>query len=277
MTKGKLGTTIIGLSALLLMSYAFADTTITLHGIDDGKQTLIQVGNGIVRMGEQGDPEYSLYDKSRDVLTSVDGQHGTYMEFDKAMLQKMSAQMAGIQGMVAEQMQNMAPEQRAMMEAQMGGMMGSPPADATPGKKLQAESRGGKTVGGVRCQSYALFDGARKVADVCMATAGDIAIPAEDYAALIAMMDFTRDMSQATPMMGEPVDPLLMSDLQGVPLEMKGSAGGDNFTLESVSQGRLDAGLFEAYKALRKQDPMQDVMRGGMPGGMPGHMMDSHP
>ncbi|VAX02195.1 hypothetical protein MNBD_GAMMA20-2227 [hydrothermal vent metagenome] len=277
MGKGRLGIAIIGLSALLSTATIFADATITLRGIDDAKQTLIQVRNGVVRMGEQGDPEYSLYDQTRDVLIAVDGRHGTYMEFDQAMLQKMSAQMAGMQGMIAEQMQNMPPEQRAMMEAQMGGMMGLPPADAAPGKKLQAESRGGKTVGGVSCQSYALFDGARKVADVCMAKAGDIAISAEDYATLMAMMDFTRDMTQATSMMGEPADPLMMSDVQGVPLEMKGSADGDNFTLGSVSQGRLDAGLFEAYKALRKQDPMQDAMRGGMPDGMSDHMMDSHP
>ncbi len=273
MSKGRLGIAIIGLSTLLSTATIFADATITLHGIDDAKQTLIQVRNGVVRMGEQGDPEYSLYDQARDVLIAVDGRQGTYMEFDQVMLQKMSAQMAGIQSMIAEQMKNMPPEQRAMMEAPVGGMMGVPPADASPGKKLQAESRGGKTIGGVSCQSYALFDGARKVADVCMAKAGDIAISAEDYATLMAMMDFTRDMTQAAPMMGEPADPLMMSDLQGVPLEMKSSADGHDFTFSSVSQGRLDAALFEAYKALRKQDPM----RGDMPDGMPDHMMDSHP
>lgn len=272
MNKRKMGLAVIGLLALLTSSHAVADATITLRGISDGKQTLIQVRNGVARMGDAGDPEYSIYDQARNVFIHVDGRTGTYMEMDKAMIGMQAGQMAGMQDMMAAQMEqmraqmkNMPPEQRAMMEAQMGHMMGMPPANAAaPGQNVRAESRGSRSVSGVTCQSYTLFDGPQKVADVCMASAEEAGISAQDYATLMAMMDFMRDMSRALPAMGESVDPLMMSDLKGLPMELRGVSREDDFTLQSVFSNSLDAGLFEGYKTFRKQD----AMRGGMSGPM---------
>ena len=281
MTKGTLGRAFIGLSALLLAAPVAADITITLRGIDDGKQTLIEVRNGVARMSEQGASEYSLYAKARDKFIVVEERDGTYMEIDRTMLGQMSTQMTGIQDMMAAQreqlraqLQNMPAEQRAMMEAQMARILDAPPAGAAAGQRLRVEPRGERIVAGVNCQAYALFDGTRKAADVCMAMAGNTALPAADYATLTAMLDFMRAMTRATPRVGGPVDPLMMSDLQGVPLELKGAVSGDDFTLQSLSRDELDAARFEAYKALRRQNPMQDAMAGGLPGRIPGEAAD---
>jgi len=128
MTKGMLGRGIIGLSALLLAAPAAADITITLRGIEDGKQTLIEVRNGVVRMSEQGAPEYSLYDKAHDRFIVVKERNGTYMQIDRAMLRQMSTQMAGMRDMVAAQreqlraqLQDMPAGQRAVMARRCRG------------------------------------------------------------------------------------------------------------------------------------------------------------
>ncbi len=281
MTKRKFGWAFIGLSALLLAAPVAADITITLRGIDDGKQTLIEVRNGVARMGKQGASGYSLYDKVHDRFIVVEERDGTYLEIDRAMLRQMSTQMAGMQDMVTAQrerlraqLQNVPAEQRAMMEAQMARMMDAPPAGAAAGQRLRGEPRGERLVAGVDCRAYALFDGIRKAADVCMAMAGNAAFPAADYATLTAMLDFMRVMARAAPRVGEAVDPLMMSDLQGVPLELRGAVSGDDFTLQSLSRDELDAARFEAYKALRRLNPLQDAMAGGLPGRMPGEAAD---
>ncbi len=281
MTKRKFGRAFIGLSTLLLAAPVAADITITLRGIDDGKQTLIEVRNGVARMSKQGAPGYSLYDKDHDRFIVVEERDGTYLEIDRAMLRQMSTQMAGMQDMMTAQreqlraqLQNVPAEQRAMMEAQMARILDAPPAGAAARQRLRVEPRGERLVAGVDCRAYALFDGTRKAADVCMAMAGNAAFPAADYATLTAMLDFMRAMARAAPRVGEAIDPLMMSDLQGVPLELKGAVSGDDFTLESLTRGGLDAARFEAYKALRRQDPLQDAMAGGLPGRMPGEAAD---
>jgi len=148
MTKGMLGRGIIGLSALLLAAPAAADITITLRGIEDGKQTLIEVRNGVVRMSEQGAPEYSLYDKAHDRFIVVKERNGTYMQIDRAMLRQMSTQMAGMRDMVAAQreqlraqLQDMPAGQRAVMEAQMAANVSSPASIAGPMRCLTAPAR----------------------------------------------------------------------------------------------------------------------------------------
>ncbi len=142
----------------------------------------------------------------------------------------------------------------------MGGMMGKSLADAKSEEKLRTEKRRSKRVSGINCRIYELLDGQRKVAEICMATAGDAGISAGDYAALMAMMDFMRHMARGMPMMGESSDPLMATDLKGVPMEMKGSEDEDDFTLTSLLRGKLDAGLFEVDKTFRKQDAVKQMM-----------------
>lgn len=269
MTKGKLGTTIIGLSALLMTSHTYADTAITMKDVADGAQTLIQIKDGKVRTQELGESGYSLYDKSRDLVIHVDTENRSYVEMDKDAIKMQSAALSKMMAAQMEKMrtlmQNMPPEQRAMMEAQMGGMMGKSPADAGSDEKLRTEKRGSKRVSGINCRIYELFDGQRKAAEICMATAKDAGISAGDYAALMAMLDFMRNMTRSMPAMGAPSDPLMAVDLKGVPMEMKGSEDGDDFTFTSLSRDKLDAGLFEVDKTFRKQDAVKQMM---------GEMMD---
>ncbi len=113
MTKGKLGTAIIGLSVLLMTPYTYADTTITIKDDADGSQTLIQIKGGMVRMQEPGDSGYSLYDKSRDIVIHVDTENRSYVEMDKDAIKKQSAalskMMAAQMEQMRAQMQNMPP------------------------------------------------------------------------------------------------------------------------------------------------------------------------
>lgn len=274
MSKWKAVFAVAGLSVSLLAGQAGADATVTLRGIDDAGQTLIQVRDGMVRMGDAGDPQYTLFDQSQNRLIHVDGRNGVYTEMDLAMMKQQSAEMADMLAMQMAQMQALPAEQRAMMEAQMGGMPGMPAMGGGAGAmpSVRAESRGGRVIAGVNCEAYALFSGTSPAGEACVAEAGDVKMSAKDFATLMAMMDLMRDLTRSMPMMGD-TDPLLMSDLKGLPVELHGVSPDEDFTLQSIFSGPLDAGLFESYKVLRRQDAMADDMSDHM---MDDPMMEHH-
>jgi hypothetical protein len=141
-----------------------------------------------------------------------------------------------------------------MMEQQMGGMMGMPSGASKPPADIRVEVRGKKTVNGYACKQHELYEGKRKVAEVCMATAAAAKVSEADYATLMAMMDFMREMMKsASPMAGNE-DPLTMSGLKGIPVAMKNLKNGDSHSLAAVSSKKLSEKQFSEYKAYRKQE-----------------------
>lgn len=258
----------IMLLALLLAPVAPADTTITLDGTRGVANTVIQVKGDMARLTQAGQPFYALYDRNRNMAIYVDSARQEYSEIDKPTLDKYAGVMAAMRQQMEQmraRLQMLPPAQRAMLEQQMEKMMGAP-ASGLPGiKDMRTMPRGRRTVGGFGCRVHALSTGQRPVGEVCLATAAEAGVSRADFATLMAMMDFLRDLAGVAQNLAGGMDEsagLLLSGLQGVPVAAKDYQGGREFMVAGVTDTELDGTLFSGYQAYRKQDIMDLISTG---------------
>lgn len=237
------------LSTALLVLPVHADRTIVLMDKAKGESSTFQVKGDYVRISSTDEPDYTLYDKSRKIMIHVDDRKRAYSEIDlKIMRQQMlvaSRQMAQMR----EQLNAMPPEQRRMMEQQMPGMQGS----SAP---VTNKAKGSMKINGYRCKAYEFYQRGRSVGEVCLASAASTGIGESDYSTLMSMMGFMQAMAKMTKeLIGDVAqdDPLMSSDLRGLPVMMKDPADGSIMTISSLSSSSLDSKLFTAYKSYTKQ------------------------
>lgn len=243
--------------ALLGGSPVRGDTTITLKNGNGDSQSVIAVKGHMARMTDSQGQGYLLYDKARNLVIQVDTENKQYLEVDHSFLKQRAEAMAKLREQVAvymkEQIEQVPPEQRALLEARMNSFMDqaeNPP----PPTEIRVEKNEDKTVNGFGCRQHALYEAKQKVAEVCLARPEEAQVSSADYATLMAMMDFMRDMAQGVHALGNDSDPLLMSGLQGIPVSMKDLKRGEDYVLAGVSNEKLDEALFIGYKSYRKQE-----------------------
>lgn len=140
----------------------------------------------------------------------------------------------------------------------MGAMLGGPGA-AEPAARPdpQVVRKGSRTVSGFKCSEYQVLENDAPVAELCVAEAPGAGMSGRDFDTLSAMMAFLRDMTQqAAEMagaMGGGLDPELMVDVEGFPVQMKNHGSGDEYAVSGVNNDGLGNEPFEAYRKLRKE------------------------
>ena len=87
----------------------------------DGGTQVVMVQDGKVRVNNAKDASGVIL--SNSLLYVLDDKKKTYMEIDKATMQKTADQAGAAMKQMQEQMKNMPPEQRAQMEKMMGAHM----------------------------------------------------------------------------------------------------------------------------------------------------------
>ena len=247
---------------------ALADSTITMHDAAGTPQSLIEVKGSMARMSTPGQADYMLFDASREVIIHVDAERQEYMEIDRDTLKEFSAAMSEMQQQMApqiaqmrEQLKSLPPEQRAMIEQQMGAMAGMAAAGSKPAEAVTLVKRGSDKVAGFRCQVYDAMQGKEKVSEVCLATAADAGVSKADFATLTAMMAFMREMAssaQKLSAMGGAA-PIMLGGAEGVPISVKEFRGGREYAVAGVSDKTVKEARFNEYKTYQKKQmpPMQ--------------------
>ncbi|MCO6413615.1 MAG: hypothetical protein J5I92_12830 [Thiogranum sp.] len=253
------------IAAVLLSPTVQSDATIRMKDSRGADDALIQIKGNMVRMSQPGQADYMLYDKTRDTVIHVRTAQQEYMEIDRATIDRyagtisaMREQIAPQIAMMREQLKNMPPEQRAMIEQRMGGMVDLGTMDSQPADDIRTVKRGSKTVSGFDCDLYEVLNGGQPVAEVCLATEADAGMSDADFDTLSAMMAFTRDMAgkaqKLAAGMTTGVPNLDIGDAQGVPVAMKDLKQGREFSVAGVSDDKLDDAVFSAYKSYRKKE-----------------------
>jgi len=136
-----------------------------------------------------------LTDGGRNRMVILDRAKNTYQEIDEAMMKQLGAQVNAAMAQMQEQMKNLPPEQRAMMEKMMKGKMPQGVANAVP--KTVYTAKGSGSVNGFSCTKYEGMEGAQKVADVCAAQASQIKLGASDFQVFQKMKDFVSGLTSA--------------------------------------------------------------------------------
>jgi hypothetical protein len=249
------------IAAVLLTHTALADTTIRLGGSDDVSRTVIQVKDHMARMAQAGQPGHVLFDRARHVAIYVDPVKQEYREIDQQQLDKYAEIITMLRQqmeLLSSQMQNLPAAQRAFIEQQMGI-----PAGGLPDLEvLTTEARGVHDVAGFRCQLQVLFKDQQPIGEVCLTTAADAGMSESDFATLMAMMNFMRELASTTQklvgQLGEN-SRLLLSGLQGVPVAMRDYQNRKEYRVTEVSSKTISAEVFNSYLSYNKQDLLLDM------------------
>lgn len=246
--------------ALLLPAAAGADTK-AVYESPNGKSAMTYMIKGpMVRFEAPGlarDRRYGLFDSARGVMILVDDARKELIEIKPEQIrqqrQQMQAQMAPMMKQLQEQLKNMPPEQRRVIEKQMGAMM-QPPGGAAK-TTYTTKPIGNGSVLGISCQRLAVLRDGEPQQEICLATRADAKVPAGDYATMRKMIETMRTMASDVAAISMP----MTDDLEGVPLEMKNLADGQIHSLKSLSTSTLPGDAF-ALPPYKKKD------FGAMPG-----------
>jgi len=249
--------------ALSPVTVTRADSTITMQDAAGAPQAVIEVKGNMARMSTPGQSDYVLYDKSRDMIIHVNSDRQEYTEIDRATVSQLSEtvsemkqQMAPQIARMREQLKSLPPEQRAMIEQQMGGMVSLGALETKPAEPVELVKRGSNKVAGFDCQVYEAMQGKEKLSEVCLATAADAGVSKSDFATLSAMMGLMREMVNSAQKLSAGfggVSHMMLGGAQGVPVSVKEFKGGHEYAVAGVSDKTLDETRFSEYKSYRKQ------------------------
>jgi hypothetical protein len=126
-----------------------------------------------------------IYRADQEKAYNYDDERKTYTEITRDSLGQMRQQMDAALAQVRQQMANMPPDQRKMVE-EMLAKQGAGTQQAAP--TVTFEKSGGKqTVGKWSCEGYARLENGRKVQDLCIARMADVGLTRDDLKAFTSM------------------------------------------------------------------------------------------
>jgi len=202
----------------------------------------------------------------------IDIQKRTYMEFTQETMRAFGSQIAdaqaqynAAQAQLQAQLAQLPPDQRALVEAQLGKAFGGPPAGGGAGRGAPAvnylKAGQSKTVSSWRCDVYTKTVGARKEEDVCVAPIATAGLTAADFRVLESFSAFMSPVASA-PMLPHN-DFMHWNDMnkaigfQGVPLDtLTYSNGRPNLqhTVQKIERAAVPGNTFDLPPGLSKQE-----------------------
>jgi hypothetical protein len=134
-----------------------------------------------------------LTDGGRNRIDMLDKNKNEYHEIDQQTIEQMSQQLQGAMAQMQEQMKNMTPEQRAMMEKMMKGRGQIAAALTSPVKTIYV-AKGSSSVNGFPCTKYDGMRGDEKVKEICAAKPSELKFSAADFQVFDKMKEFSKSL-----------------------------------------------------------------------------------
>jgi hypothetical protein len=177
---------------------------------------------------------------------------------NRGMMQQMQQQMAQVQ----EQLKNLPPEQRAMMEQAMRGRGGFPGAPAGgvggPPAKPQYKQSGSDRVGQWSCTKYDGYQGTTKVMEICAVDPKDFGVTLADFEIAKHLAEFLAGfIPQAANQIvvaGTTAD----QGFNGIPVRRTTFVNGKPDTVSEIKELRreaIPASVFEVPAGFKREGP----------------------
>lgn len=199
-----------------------------------------------------------IYRKDKDVFWMIDAAAKSYTEMTSKDLEEMGEAIADARKKMQEQLKNLPPEQQAMMEKMMGGMLAEPEQAKVAFKK----GLGGGKVGAWTCQNWESYLNGNKTADHCVADYKSVGVGTEDFA---VFKDMGRFLGKLAPTYKGLLDQgMNLDQLGGIPVEtitLQDGKQDARITLESVKRAASAADRFELPAGLTKKSMPQMKMK----------------
>lgn len=154
------------------------------------------------RNGQQGESDEMIFRGDRREMMVVDHGRRTYMIIDQQFAAKMAGQVQQMAGQMQGMLNNVPPEQRAMMEQMMNNQQAPGQMPAKP--KVEVHNTGQRAkVYGYPCVLLTITQQGRKVRDVWVTNWNNIQGSRELAATFDSMSEFTQKLLASFPMQGE--------------------------------------------------------------------------
>jgi len=239
-----------------------SETTNPAHPRRDTKGTMwLEKDRLRMDMGEQA----AIYRADKQVLWVLREKAGTYFEMTKEQMKHAGEQVSSAMAQAQEQLKDMPPEQRKMVEQMMAGKMGGQGAEGGGAQKEEPRTlaRTGKTetINSYPCVSYESTRGTRIEEEIWVTDWKQFDLKAadfkvlEDFSVFIkdAMGPLTRQLSTA--LMQKYADAEGPGALPGVPIRtVMHRLGGESITeLKKITREAIPASRFELPSGLKKE------------------------
>jgi hypothetical protein len=198
-----------------------------------------------------GDRQMTMvYLADANTMRMIDHSNKTVREMSGEDLEKMMGQVNEAMAKMREQMKNMPPQQREMMEKMMGDRMKSMMGGA-PEKPVFKRGDGGAEIGGRSCDWYEGYRGEALFSMVCAAEWDSLGLQASDFAVFQKMAELMTKMAPGIADLARTGTANWQEQkmFPGFPLEQTIYMDGKprtKSTLESVERGEIDGAVFEA-------------------------------
>lgn len=249
---------------------ASADVTMRMKLTEDVGSETPEVSKGVTyitsdRMAQRSDTGSEESDKDvifradRDLMWFVDHEDKTYRQVDRASIDAFAAKMNAAMAKMKEQMASLPPEQRAMMEKNMGAMMPGA-AETKPAPTVEyRKTTESKSISGFDCTKYERVEDGKVEEFLWIAPSSAIGFSSEDQAVFQKMGQFMQRMLAALgPAMGQEVGDefAAVSKLGGWPIltQTLGDDGKveDETLVESIAHDTLATSLFEVPEGYKQ-------------------------
>ena len=159
--------------------------------------TQIQMDKDHIRTESRssGDESAFVFDATTQTARMINITKKTYTEMTKSDLDQTKNQMNSAMAQMQEQMKNMPPDQRAMMEQMMRGrgMPGMPGMAAAP-PKVEYKQTGTDKVGQWTCTKYEGSVAGQKTTEVCTVDPKEFGLTPADFAVARQLSEFMASM-----------------------------------------------------------------------------------
>jgi hypothetical protein len=193
------------------------------------------------------------FDDTAQIARMLNLDKKTYFEADGALRQQLQQQMAQMQS----QLQNLPPQQRAVLEQAMRARGGVGGAGIAPAAKPEFKQTGSDKVGQWTCTKYEGYEGQKKVAEVCTVDAKDLGLTDSDFLVAKHLVEFLQGLlPQAASQIVVPGD-AAQQGYAGVPVKYTSFVNGRADTTTETKEIRREAvpaSAFEIPAGFRRED-----------------------
>ena len=228
--------------------------TIVQQETRDGKTTTTQMQMDKMHMrAEAGGTTVMVFDGEAQVMRVIQMDRKTYTEMSKAQMEEMSQKMA----QAMEQLKNLPPEQRAMMEKMMA-RGGRAMAGMSAPAPISYRASGADTVGKWSCTKYVGMRGQEKVAELCTVDPTALGLAVSDFD---VMKHFAEFMKSLVPQMAEQISVIGSEANQGYsgfPVRRTTFASGQTQSvseLKEIARGAIPATAWQAPAGFKREGP----------------------
>ncbi len=247
-----------------LVSYAAADVVIRSTNTsfedprDSGTSTAYLGKNGMrVETQTEGESMTMIFRSDKEVFWVINTEEKSYTEMTRKDIKQIKSQMDQATRMMQEQIKNMPPEQRAMIEEMMKGQ--AMPAPAEPEKTVFKKVASGVKVGKWKCDTYKGYRGGRLTEEVWTTSSKNLGIGQKDFRVMQSMAEFMSELSpEAASLFSVGSDEWKKKQgYPGIPVRIISySKGKKAFQMEiqDVKKRRINPSRFNLPKGLTKQN-----------------------